>query len=267
MTTAVVLEDNVLAADALECELVDRLTHHPVLLDIESMSQEAFIRMLLQRRFLSLTFAPVYDIGIDGLSDPTAIRLVRQILREEYPGRFGRKPSHREELVRDLVALGATKDRILAAQPTAVTRAVIGDTLELARDAACAAGDLKVMTLVRFWGEVLVAVEYGEYWKRIASQFDAAGLRSRFYYVHYRHDGHDPIARASARSPTHSGRLGACLKRLLSAQDALESFAAVETQVVDIRARFYDQFMGKPTAPTGQPTSDSHIVANLSLSS
>ena len=30
-------------------------------------------------------FPVMYDVGIDGLTDPTAIKVVREILREGYP--------------------------------------------------------------------------------------------------------------------------------------------------------------------------------------
>lgn len=236
------VSDHVAVADASERQLLDRFTGHPVLARIESLPADAFLAMLLQRRFLSLIFAPVYDIAIDALQDAKTIRLVRQILREEYPGRLGTQPSHREELVRDLIALGASRTQILTCRPTPTTSSVLHDTLEIIATAACDADDLRVITFVRFWGEVLVAVEYGEYWKRMAPDFKQAGVRSRFYLEHYRHDGRVALAQASRLSPTHSGRLGTCLKRRLTVPEAEQSFAEIEQRVVDIRLRFYDQF-------------------------
>ena len=75
--------------------------------------------------------------------------------------------------------------------------------------------DLELMTIIRFWGEVLVSVEYGEFWRRMEAQFAAAGAVSRFYHPHHHHDGRDPLATAADDAATHSGRLGACLVRLL----------------------------------------------------
>jgi len=66
---------------------------HEVFRDVEQRGQEAFLEILLQRRFLSLQFSLVYDIGIDGLTDRDALRLVREILREEYPDASGAAPS------------------------------------------------------------------------------------------------------------------------------------------------------------------------------
>ena len=65
----------------------------------------------------------MYDVGIDGLdgSRPRS-RLVREILREEYPDPSGATPSHREDLVADLLALGATREQVLAVAPDGRSR-------------------------------------------------------------------------------------------------------------------------------------------------
>ena len=229
-------------ADALEAELLAQFTAHRVFRQLESMPQRAFLDVLLQRRFLSLVFPVMYDIGIDGLSAADAVKLVREILREEYPDPSGETPSHREDLVSDLLALGATKAQILACRPTPVTTAVVERTLALMADAAVLAGDLEVMTILRFWGEVLVSVEYGEFWRRMAPQFEAAHAASRFYRPHHQHDGRDPLATATDSASTHSGRLGSCLVRLLESDGHAERFAATEERVLALRLEFYDQF-------------------------
>jgi hypothetical protein len=236
------VRDLALRADGSEAELLARFTAHDVFARIERLDQDAFLDVLLQRRFLSLLFPVVYDAGIDGLSDPAAVRLVREILREEYPDATGATPSHREELVVDLLALGATREQILAARPSAVTARVIEETLALMLDAAATGGDVEVLTILRFWGEVLVSVEYGEFWRRMEGQFEAAGIASRFYHPHHHHDGAEPLAAAAESSTTHSGRLGLCLARLLPDGDAAERFAAAERRVLETRLRFYDQF-------------------------
>ena len=233
---------HLLSADEDEFELLSRFTAHELFATLERLGDDAFLDVLLQRRFLSLLFPVVYDIGIDGLADPTAVQLVREILREEYPDPTGVTPSHREDLVADLIALGATRERIAAARPSAATAAVIEQSLALMLDAAAAPGDVAVLAILRFWGEVLVSVEYGEFWRRMEPAFAAAGAASRFYHPHHHHDGREPLARASEASATHSGRLGACLARLLDSDAARELRAAVERGVLETRLRFYDQF-------------------------
>jgi hypothetical protein len=232
--------------------LLARFTAHGVFEDIESRSQDAFVALLLQRRFLSLLFPVVYDVGIDGLTDERAVTLVREILREEYPGASGASPSHREDLVCDLLALGATRSQILESRPTPVTAKVVEDTLALMLDAAAAPGDVGVLTMLRLWGEVLVSVEYVQFWRRMDGQFRATGSRSRFYRPHLQHDGCEPLATASESLPTHSGRLGGCLVRMLKADSDVEEFAETERRVIDARMRFYDQFVAPDGAGVGE---------------
>lgn len=109
-------------------------------------------------------------------------------------------------------------------------------------DAAAAPGDAAVLTILRFWGEVLVSVEYGEFWRRMEAELAAAGVTSRFYHPHHHHDGSEPLAAAAEDCATHSGRLGACLVRALAHEGgAAEEFARAERAVLAARMRFYDQ--------------------------
>jgi len=237
------VRDRVLSADAAEAELLARFTAHPLFAAVEGLDRDSFLEVLLQRRFLSLLFPVVYDVGIDGLADEASTRLVREILREEYPDPTGVTPSHREDLVGDLLALGATRGQILGARPSAVTAGVVEETLALMLDAAAAPGDAAVLTILRFWGEVLVSVEYGEFWRRMGPELEAAGVVSRFYHPHHHHDGREQLAAASDDSATHSGRLGASLVRSLVQEDGAEKqFVRVEQAVLAARMRFYDQF-------------------------
>jgi hypothetical protein len=236
------VRDLLLTADAAESALLARFTGHGLFASLDSLDDAAFFEVLLQRRFLSLAFPVVYDLAIDGLTDPAAVRLVREILREEYPDATGATPSHREDLVADLLVLGATRAQIVAARPSGATAVVLEQTLALMLDATAAGGDLAVLTILRFWGEVLVSVEYGEFWRRMQPRFAAAGADSRFYHPHHHHDGREPLARASEGSATHSGRLGACVARLFEGGAAADEFERVEERVLATRLAFYDQF-------------------------
>jgi len=225
-------------ADAIERCLLQRLTDHPVLQRVASLTRTELVALLLQRRFISMIFTPVYDMGIDALSDADALGLAREIVREEYPQ--GR-PSHREDLVDDLMSLGATRSQVLACKPTAETIATVNESLELMAEATTADGDVRVLAMLRLWGEVVVSVEYGVFWSAMKPLFEASDKASSFYFEHYSHDGCEQLATASTR--THSGRLGVCLRDLLSSGSAVDAFEDVETRIVDSRLRFYDQFV------------------------
>jgi hypothetical protein len=229
----------ILDVDRTEQRLLARFTAHRVLRQADALSHAQLLELLLQRRFISLIFTPVYDMAIDALSMPAALDVAREIVREEYPA--GR-PSHREDLVADLLALGATKDQILGCRPTPATTATLIETLELMGEAAADGDDVRVLGMLRFWGEVVVAVEYGLFWSAIAPHFSAAQRPSHFYHAHYAHDGREPLATASLN--THSGRLGVCLRELLIGPSSAASLSNVQARVVESRLRFYDQFPG-----------------------
>lgn len=222
----------------MEKRLLSRLIDHPVLQHPDALSDERLMDVLLQRRFISMIFTPVYDMGIDALSTQAALDVAREIVREEYPAG---KPSHREDLIRDLVALGATKHQILACRPTPSTTSMLVETLELMGEAAAGGDEVRVLGMLRFWGEVVVAVEYGQFWKALAPHFSTEERPSRFYQTHHRHDGCEPLATASAK--THSGRLGVCLRELLITPNTADAVSQLEARIVESRLRFYDQFL------------------------
>jgi len=74
--------------DTLENSLIDKMKCHPVLNNLETLTDDEFYKVLLQRRFLSLIFTPVYDVAIDGLVNEDAKDVSRKLLREEYPPSF-----------------------------------------------------------------------------------------------------------------------------------------------------------------------------------
>lgn len=232
--------------DGFEATLIEQFKQHPTLRGIELLSDTDFICVLLQRRFLSFTFTAMYDFAIDLLHDKTSIQIVRRILREEYPDSNGYSPSHREDLKDDLLQLGVTKKNIAETRPTQATLQTIERTISLVVGVELDEfTDLRLLTILRFWGEVLVSVEYGEYWRRIAKQLVTENKnRSRFYYPHYVHDAKkQPLAEVSSRSSTHADRLGVRLKQMLNSTQAEKCFMEMEQKIFQSRMEFYDQFV------------------------
>ncbi|WP_405064059.1 hypothetical protein OG474_21070 [Kribbella sp. NBC_01505] len=232
--------------DAFEDDLIEQFRGHPVLRDIETVPEATLHEILLQRRFVSLAFTPAYDLAIDLLTDEQAIRTARVILREEYPEGTtpGGTPSHREDMVADILAAGVDRSAVLRSRKSPATAAAVEASLEL----IAAAGeskyaDVELLTVLRLWGEVLVAVEYGELWRRIGP---ILGRSSVFYYPHLVHDAKSqPLVADSALSQTHSDQLGSRLLQLLDSAEAQQRFRVVEQVVVDIKTAFYDQFVGQ----------------------
>lgn len=231
--------------DIFEDDLIEQLRQHPVLKDLELLADADFVAVLLQRRFLSLAFTPAYDLAIDLLNDEKGLKIARVILREEYPGSKGYTPSHREDMKEDLLQLGVSRRDLVETRPTGVTVQIIMKTLALISEAASGSfADAQLLTILRFWGEVLVSVEYGELWRRMAPRLKKEGEnRSRFYYPHHIHDKKvRPLAAASLLSSTHSDQLGVRLRQLLESGEAKDCFMSVEKEILLLKMRFYDQF-------------------------
>lgn len=234
--------------DDHEDVLIQRFQQHPCLHNLASLSQTGFVGLLLQRRFLSLAFTPVYDMAIDGLTHPRDKQSARRILREEYPGERGTVPSHREDLVSDLLQIGLTHHQIMSAVPSDATLKTLQRTFAFfAGDPDTPHYQVKLMTLLRFWGEVLIAAEYQMLWPRLESMgLQKSGAHSsRFYHPHLVHDAkHKSVTQYSLVSATtHSDQLAISLQSLLDKEEAVAYCAEIETEIVTIKSGFYDQFV------------------------
>ncbi|RSN55345.1 hypothetical protein DMH01_34110 [Amycolatopsis sp. WAC 04182] len=230
--------------DEFEDGLIERFRNHPALRGATELSQEELQTILLQRRFLSLAFTMAYDLAIDLLTDEQSKRIARVIIREEYPDNAspGSTPSHREDMMADILALGVPREALVRSRKSLATTACIDTTMELIASAGDSKhADVELLTILRFWGEVLVSVEYGELWRRIGP---VLGDKSVFYYPHHVHDAKSrPLAAASPLSLTHSDQLGLRLVQLIDSSEARERFRETEQAVVATKTAFYDQFL------------------------
>ncbi|MFD8233114.1 hypothetical protein ACFV20_14705 [Streptomyces sp. NPDC059696] len=233
--------------DVFEDGLIERFRQHPVLAGTGRLAPDDFAALLLQRRFVSLAFTPSYDLAIDLLTDEAGLRIARAILREEYPDGRGHTRSHREDMKEDLLQLGITREELVASRPTEATRRAVEDAFALIADAGSHAdADLRLLTFLRFWGEVLVSVEYEHLWRRMEPVLTGEGgrNRSRFYYPHYVHDAKaHPLTSVSLLSATHSDRLATRISDLLARPGGAEAFRETEERALRLKAAFYDQFL------------------------
>ncbi|SDK61630.1 hypothetical protein [Streptomyces indicus] len=236
------------ALDAFEDDLIAQYRAHPVLTDTPRLSDSVFKDLLLQRRFLSLAFTPAYDLAIDLIDDKEGLRIARVILREEYPDGSGNTRSHREDMIEDMLQLGISRAELAASRPTAATLEAVNATFALIADAGGRPdSDLRLLTILRFWGEILVSTEYAQLWHRMGPLLTRDGEnRSHFYYPHLVHDAKaHPLASVSLLATSHADRLARRLHALLTAAEpgaAAAAFRAEEQRSLDIKLRFYDQF-------------------------
>ncbi len=222
--------------DALE----DRLIHlysAEVRHIVDGLDDAAFTELLLQRKWVSYSFTPLYDFGIDGVTHERAKKVLRAIRNAEYPAAG---PSHREDLVHDLQAIGLPLERIMNTPPLANTLDVIRHDFEyLNMSEPQTLHDIKVVAFLRFAKEVLVSPEYGVYIQRL----EKMGLKphdSRFYQEHFQHDmKKTPLGKKGA---SHSDALANILVKMLDSPEKIRFCSHVTHQAYRLRKAFFKPF-------------------------
>jgi hypothetical protein len=235
---------------SLQTEVRNAIRHlEPIKLD-----REVFFEILLQREWLSYFFTGVYDIILNRLSQhATSTRAtIRQIIREEYPDLrwppTGELPSHREDLVSDLLSMGMTEDRHRKSWFTSETKTAADESIDAIH--YCLNTDFPDVSLIaylRFWGEVLTAVEYKELWPRI--RLLLGPRESKFYLPHIGHDEQQTLLAKiedNVDSTTHADELGKFLARLVDSAPtksrAVDCAEAACRKASDLKINFYRQF-------------------------
>jgi len=238
--------------NSLETNLIAQLKSHSLFTQIDTLAWQDFLAILIQRRFLSLAIINIYELAIDALTDKAAKQTVREILHEEYPRNTKGipLPSHRELLFQDLLNLGATPKLILTTPETSITREVRLQSYQLMINClGKTEAQIQLIAFLRFWAEVLVAVEYSCLWQRISERLASKNSedkpRSEFYYFHLIHDSRnsDLGQENLLGGLTHSQELGIHLKRLISSTEVLDLCITVENQAYLLKYKFYNQFL------------------------
>jgi hypothetical protein len=238
--------------NSYEHVLIDRLKSHPVFLRLEQIEWDDLLKILIQRRFLSLSIVNVYEFVIDAVIDPGIKQTVRGILNEEYPRNTKGVPlpSHRELLFQDLLNLGATAEMILKTPETEITqqlRAASNQMMVDCLDRPCS--QVGLIAFLRFWAEVTVSVEYSCLWPRISERLAKGAsrhkIRSEFYYFHMIHDNRssDLGKEGFLGGLTHAQELAIHLQKLITDQAALDYCLKLEQQAYQLKYQFYDQFL------------------------
>jgi hypothetical protein len=235
-----------------ERQHIASLRAHPLLANVAALSWDDLLALLLQRRCLSLSIVNVYELVIDALESDAIKATVRQILHEEYPRNTRGMPlaSHRELLFRDLLHLGSSREQILSTRESADTQQVRLVSLEALQNCLGQPySDLALIAFLRFWAEVLVAVEYECLWPRLSERFAhapaAVGVRSEFFYYHMIHDrrqsdiGTDQLLGGL----THSQELARHMADLISSEQALQIAISQVERAWALKDRFYRQFL------------------------
>jgi hypothetical protein len=225
----------------------------------ERVPKSIFYEILLQRYWLSLSFTPVYDAVLNFLTieADSAKPILREIIQEEYPLGVN-TPSHREDLMTDLVQMGIKHSEIKKAKPTKETVTAIREAFEsiITFSHNEKFSDIMLLEFLRYWGEVLTALEYELLWPRIKELLH--GKKSVFYEYHIKHDRDtdelDAIAKTHKEGFTHADILGRTLVKTIDTQHkkyhaTQDKNAAINSAIQAIKCstknkvNFYHQFI------------------------
>ena len=191
-------------------------------LNPSTTTREKFYEILLQRYWVSEEFTHIYDTALNRLTPASlaARPIIRRIIREEYPYEDAsyQTPSHREDLVTDLLNAGISWEQFSKTKPSRQTGRVI---LDARATINCYGGepegDILLLTYLRFWGEILTAIEYDTLYPRIEKLLNKK--ESCFYLYHKLHDEkHHALngAEHSTVALTHADVLGKVLAKQLT---------------------------------------------------
>ncbi len=234
-----------------EQERIKAFKAQPLLANVSALSWDALLKILIQRRFLSLSIVNIYELVIDGLLNESIKTSVRLILHEEYPRNTRGVPlaSHRELLFRDLLNLGASREQILMTNESDVTREIRVESLkQLESCLGKPHSELALVSFLRFWAEVLVAVEYECLWPRLAERLGQRppdpGFRSEFFYYHMIHDRRqsDIGEEQLLGGLTHAQELARHMESLIESESALQEAMGLVDRAWELKMRFYGQF-------------------------
>lgn len=238
--------------NACERQRISDFQAHPFFRQLPDLAWDDLLAVLIQRRHLSRSIVNVYESVIDGLHSDAIRTTVRSILHEEYPRNTRGVPlaSHRELLFRDLLHLGASREQILLQPESATTALVRRQSLEQLQ--ACLQlvdSDLALVSFLRFWAEVLVAVEYEILWPRLSERLSPGaageGVRSEFFYYHMIHDRRqgDLGELQLLGGLTHAQELARHLVGLIDSEAAQHCAIGQVDRAWQLKDHFYRQFL------------------------
>lgn len=205
---------------------------------MSKISDIQFKHMLLQKRFISLNFTPLYDCAIDAIGDEEGKTVLRLLLREEYPAKG---PSHREDLVADLTRIGLTKKQILSEKPTLQTREAIKALYDLLIYEE-QFYNIKILVSLRIAEELLVAEEYRYILAELERRYGLKIEDSAFYGPHFLHDKKQKSFGAPDKAESHSDKFNKVLARMIDTKEKCEAAKHYMNAACEARSKFFDQF-------------------------
>lgn len=200
---------------------------------IEQLSKPEFRWYLIQLGLLSVEFVNWLQMALLAVEHRACREVLRKILRDEIPGQG---PTHQENRLYDMEAMGIKRRQALATSATDATTSTKVEMYRLINPSESSHRDLRIMIGVRVFGEILVGETYRHVVPEMKRRFRVTPAASRFYAPHMRHD-------AKANVSGHSRIFDNVLHRLIDNAEALAVANNVAHTAVQTRVNFHSQFV------------------------
>lgn len=238
--------------DLIESKYYDRFTTY--LTDLLcSKSKREFHKILNERKRLSWEFEKIYNTLVIIVDDAAAKEKIREIISYEFP--IG-VPSHREELIEELVQIGVKRQRAVDMRCSSTTLAAIHKVNKVT-EGMCRQKNrqIRALTFLRSWGEISTSLEYKIYWdlflskhlKKYGDDHDHRDVpESRFYWFHFEHD--KAVSKISdmhedhCGTHTHADDLGAAIAHTDISSVSENELKNMIGLSIEIKLEFYKQF-------------------------
>lgn len=204
---------------------------HPFLRDLSHVSNARFVAFLLQLGHLSAEFVRWYERAKQGFESEAAKEVVRQILRDEIPQGL---PTHQDDRLADLLAIGVPKKRALNTPASLATRGTLCGMYRLIRYPQ-AEYDLRVLVSLRIFGELCVGETYRFVVPELERRFNLGPVESRFFWPHYQHD-------QIGAPKGHGSAFGGELAKLIVDERTFAVVIKAARRAIALRRRFRGQF-------------------------
>ena len=195
-----------------EDDLIKKFHQHPFFQHFVELGNRELKDYLIQRWFFTLNFVSWYDSAINALTDEDAKLVLKRIIQDETPPGA---PSHREDLLADLNAIGISKSEVLSALPISRTRKALTQLNNLVAFSQDHHYDLRTMVALRTAGEILIAEEYRHVVPELERRYGLTSDKSRFYAPHFYHD------RKDSDTGHHTHSFESVLERMISDEGKL----------------------------------------------
>lgn len=211
--------------------------HHPFFqTTIRQLTDQQFHDYLVQVACFSSHYVPWLAKARSGLQGEECKEIISSIIQDEVPK--GR-PSHAEDRIHDMGVVGIPEQ--IAINPNLLATTDTRDELSklfgmIDSQAGNKFNDLRIMTVVRIAGEILVGETYRHVVPELKRRFGLDPKNSHFYAPHFEHD-------IKSASEGHAAVFNKVLQQMIISDESLIVANGMASCATGVRQRLHHQFL------------------------